>query len=96
MKSPLSLKHISKYGIFFFVFRNVDSEEVRLIHDLLIRARDNAHRLARPVKQVSDCIQIHFALSLVQILDFDEKNQIITLNVWKHYVTGERMSFYKE
>uniref|UniRef100_A0A8D2IWN9 Neuronal acetylcholine receptor subunit alpha-7 n=1 Tax=Varanus komodoensis TaxID=61221 RepID=A0A8D2IWN9_VARKO len=38
--------------------------------------------LERPVGDDAQPITIHFTLSLLQILDMDEKNQVLTTNVW--------------
>ena len=65
---------------------------MRLINDMTTRSRHHAHHLARPLKDIAKSIQVDFGLSLVQLLDFDEKNQVITLSVWKHYVSS---SLYK-
>jgi len=58
------------------------SEEVRLLTDIL-QSHDSYKKLARPVRNVSDTLIVHFGISLVQILDFDEKNQLLTVLIWK-------------
>merc|ERR1719270_1429478 len=40
------------------------------------------NKLERPVANESNAIQLKFGLALQQIIDVDEKNQIITTNVW--------------
>ncbi|GAB6031191.1 Acetylcholine Receptor [Chamberlinius hualienensis] len=52
--------------------------ERRLLNDLL-RSYNN---LERPVGNESEPIIISFGLTLQQIIDVDEKNQIITTNIW--------------
>jgi len=38
--------------------------------------------LERPVSNESDALQVSFGLTLMQIIDVDEKNQILTTNIW--------------
>nr|XP_006013208.2 PREDICTED: neuronal acetylcholine receptor subunit alpha-7-like [Latimeria chalumnae] len=38
--------------------------------------------LERPVGNDSQMLTVHFSLSLMQIMDVDEKNQILTTNIW--------------
>ena len=61
------------------------SNEKQLIKDLL----DNYAEIGivgRPVKNTSATITVDFGLALIQILDLDEKNQILNTNVWSRYV----------
>ncbi len=57
-------------------------DEQRLIVELL-KSYDPA---ARPVFNASKSVPITFSLSLIQISDMDEKNQILTANVWLEQV----------
>lgn len=52
--------------------------EKRLLHDLL----DTYNTLERPVVNESDPLQISFGLTLQQIIDVDEKNQMLVTNIW--------------
>jgi len=52
--------------------------ERRLINDLLEKYND----LERPVFNESDALTLKFGLTLQQIIDVDEKNQILTTNIW--------------
>ncbi|XP_046663069.1 neuronal acetylcholine receptor subunit alpha-7-like [Homalodisca vitripennis] len=52
--------------------------EKRLLHNLL----DHYNVLERPVANESDPLQLSFGLTLMQIIDVDEKNQIVTTNAW--------------
>ncbi|KAI8121554.1 Neuronal acetylcholine receptor subunit alpha-7, partial [Lucilia cuprina] len=52
--------------------------EKRLLHDLL----DTYNTLERPVLNESDPLQLSFGLTLMQIIDVDEKNQLLVTNVW--------------
>lgn len=63
-------------------------EERRLINDLL----DRYQTLERPVFNESEPLNLKFGLTLQQIIDVDEKNQLLTTNVWLNLVS---MSKYK-
>ncbi|CRK93806.1 CLUMA_CG007333, isoform A [Clunio marinus] len=52
--------------------------EKRLLHDLL----DSYNTLERPVVNESDPLQLSFGLTLMQIIDVDEKNQLLVTNIW--------------
>merc|ERR1719499_2281410 len=52
--------------------------ERRLLTDLM----DHYQRLERPVANESNAVQLKFGLTLQQIMDVDEKNQIMMTNVW--------------
>jgi len=55
--------------------------ERRLLNDLM--ANYNKHE--RPVANESDAVVLKFGLTLQQIMDVDEKNQIITTNIWLNW-----------
>lgn len=59
-----------------------DMFERRLYEDLL----KSYDPLARPVKNSSEPVLVSLGISLQQILDVDEKNQIIQTNIWLTYV----------
>ncbi|XP_041860992.1 neuronal acetylcholine receptor subunit alpha-2-like [Melanotaenia boesemani] len=52
--------------------------EERLLQNLFA----NYNKLSRPVKNTSDTVLVHFGLSIAQLIDVDEKNQMMTTNVW--------------
>ncbi|XP_034000520.1 neuronal acetylcholine receptor subunit alpha-2-like [Trematomus bernacchii] len=52
--------------------------EERLLHDLFA----SYNKLSRPVKNTTDAVLVHFGLSIAQLIDVDEKNQMMTTNVW--------------
>ncbi|XP_064596453.1 neuronal acetylcholine receptor subunit alpha-10-like [Liolophura sinensis] len=54
------------------------SQEYRLMRHLL----DNYEPAVRPVMNSSHTVKIGLGLTLTQILDLDEKNQVLTTNVW--------------
>ncbi|XP_035521631.1 neuronal acetylcholine receptor subunit alpha-7-like [Morone saxatilis] len=42
----------------------------------------NYNPLERPVNNDSNSLTVHFSFSLLQIMDVDEKNQVLTTNIW--------------
>ncbi|MEQ2262770.1 Neuronal acetylcholine receptor subunit alpha-4, partial [Xenotaenia resolanae] len=52
--------------------------EERLLQDLFA----HYNKLSRPVQNTSDTVLVHFGLSIAQLIDVDEKNQMMTTNVW--------------
>ncbi len=42
--------------------------------------------LGRPVVDPSTQLVVQFGVSLIQIIDLDEKSQVLTVNVWNTYV----------
>ncbi|CAF91943.1 unnamed protein product, partial [Tetraodon nigroviridis] len=50
----------------------------RLLRDLFA----HYNRLSRPVENTTDTVLVHFGLSIAQLIDVDEKNQMMTTNVW--------------
>ncbi|XP_020810825.1 neuronal acetylcholine receptor subunit alpha-7 [Drosophila serrata] len=77
---------LSKHSwIFLLIYLNLSAKvclagyhEKRLLHDLL----DPYNTLERPVLNESDPLQLSFGLTLMQIIDVDEKNQLLVTNVW--------------
>ncbi|CAH1788434.1 unnamed protein product [Owenia fusiformis] len=55
-----------------------DDYEMRLIQDLLHNYDDRV----RPSRNSSESLNVTFGVALAQIIDMDEKNQIITTNCW--------------
>ncbi|CAH8679477.1 unnamed protein product [Schistosoma rodhaini] len=60
------------------------SDEKRLIKRLLNKYQA-AGITGRPVKHTSEKVLVEMSLSLIQILDLDEKNQVLTTSVWLNY-----------
>ncbi|XP_014203486.1 acetylcholine receptor subunit alpha-type acr-16 [Copidosoma floridanum] len=52
--------------------------EKRLLNDLL----DSYNVLERPVQNESESLRLSFGLTLMQIIDVDEKNQLLITNLW--------------
>lgn len=63
------------------------SDEKRLIKMLMERYED-VGVVGRPVYNASDKIDVQYGLALIQILDLDEKNQVLTTNCWSRYVSN--------
>lgn len=57
-------------------------DEQRLLESLL----GNYDPASRPVFNASDSVEVKFGFSLVQLYDMDERNQILTTNVWLEQV----------
>ncbi len=65
------------------------SDEKRLIKHLL----DNyAHVgiVGRPVYNTTDTVKVQYGMALIQILDLNEKDQVLTTNFWCRYVSSTR------
>uniref|UniRef100_A0A3P8SC87 Cholinergic receptor, nicotinic, alpha 4b n=1 Tax=Amphiprion percula TaxID=161767 RepID=A0A3P8SC87_AMPPE len=67
--------------LLFLLFINVRPRahaEERLLQNLFV----NYNKLSRPVQNTTDTVLVHFGLSIAQLIDVDEKNQMMTTNVW--------------
>ncbi|KAK6169109.1 hypothetical protein SNE40_020224 [Patella caerulea] len=64
--------------------KEVISAEKVLIKKLLERY-ERQGKVGRPVVNTSDSLTVYFGLSLIQILDVDETNQVLKSNIWYHY-----------
>lgn len=64
------------------------SHEKRLIRDLIGNYSERG-KMGRPVMEQNDTIVIKYGLSLIQILDLDERNQILSTNVWATYTWND-------
>lgn len=69
-----------------------DNYTASLLEDLL-KDYDN---VVRPVENSADNLKVYLGIKLSQIADIDERNQIMTTNVWvRHVITHKRFSnFY--
>ncbi|XP_055852189.1 neuronal acetylcholine receptor subunit alpha-7 isoform X6 [Episyrphus balteatus] len=70
------------FAVFIFLVIIKEScqgpHEKRLLNHLL----SNYNTLERPVANESEPLEVKFGLTLQQIIDVDEKNQILTTNAW--------------
>ncbi|KAK0051016.1 nicotinic acetylcholine receptor subunit type B [Biomphalaria pfeifferi] len=60
------------------------SHEKRLIRDLIGNYSERG-KMGRPVQEQNDTITIYYGMSLIQLVDLDERNQVLTTNVWATY-----------
>lgn len=88
--------NIKKIFIFFLTSGNEYSSnsielssEDRVIKHLLRKYAERG-KFGRPVQKYSDIINVTFGLQLVQIMNLDERKQILTLNVWTNYVSTHK------
>lgn len=63
------------------------SVEKQLIKKLLDRYAYFG-KIGRPVMKTDESIDVQFGMSLIQILDVDEKNQVLQTSVWLTYVSN--------
>lgn len=72
------------------------SEEKRLIKKVLGDYKE-VGKVGRPVFNTSETVRVSYGLALIQILDLDEKNQVLTTNVWSRYVSTNYLyiNYYK-
>lgn len=68
------------------------SAEKRLIKDL-VETYKQAGVVGRPVHNSTEVITVQFGLALIQILDLDEKNQVLTISAWNRFVSTD-MTLY--
>ncbi|XP_007231257.2 neuronal acetylcholine receptor subunit alpha-7 [Astyanax mexicanus] len=62
-----------------FVHVSLQGQHQRRLYKDLMR---NYNPLERPVFNDSQSLTVHFSFSLMQIMDVDEKNQVLTTNIW--------------
>ena len=72
---------------------NGNTEAKRLLHELM----KDYNRYVLPVPSINQTINVTLGLKLSQLSDIDERNQIMTTNVWLEHVrifmTVETMKF---
>lgn len=56
----------------------VDDDEMNLVKDLL----EAYNREVRPVRNKAQAVEVVFGMAYTQLLDLDEKNQVLISNVW--------------
>uniref|UniRef100_A0A8C4S2C1 Cholinergic receptor, nicotinic, alpha 4a n=1 Tax=Erpetoichthys calabaricus TaxID=27687 RepID=A0A8C4S2C1_ERPCA len=66
--------------IWYYTFgpARISHAEERLLKNLFVAY----NKLSRPVANISDVVLVRFGLSIAQLIDVDEKNQMMTTNVW--------------
>ncbi|XP_062849142.1 neuronal acetylcholine receptor subunit alpha-7 [Trichomycterus rosablanca] len=77
------MKHFTIYLVInaFFIHVTLQGEHQRRLYKDLMR---NYNPLERPVHNDSHSLTVHLSFSLMQIMDVDEKNQVLTTNIWLH------------
>ncbi|XP_067672728.1 neuronal acetylcholine receptor subunit alpha-10-like [Haliotis asinina] len=60
------------------------SYEDQLVKEILHKYRVRG-KYGRPVRRFNDTLKVAFGIQLIQIMDLNEKDQILTLNVWDQY-----------
>ncbi|KAG9434905.1 neuronal acetylcholine receptor subunit alpha-7 isoform X1 [Apis mellifera carnica] len=63
--------------------------EKRLLNELL----SSYNTLERPVANESEPLEVKFGITLQQIIDVDEKNQILTTNAWLKLKVKKRSQY---
>ncbi|KAK3729542.1 hypothetical protein RRG08_044057 [Elysia crispata] len=61
------------------------SFEDKLIKKLVARYKRRG-KWGRPLQHYNETITIYYNMQLIQIMDLDERNQVLTLNVWDRYI----------
>ena len=75
---------ISMFGIVVVNAVNYNKgHEGRLIDDLLVNNKYS--KLERPVYDEAEALNITFKVELQQVIDLDERNQLLTTNLWLTY-----------
>lgn len=64
-----------------FLFASASEDEERLVRDLF---RDY-NKLIRPVANSNETVEVEMGLSFVQLININEKNQVMTSNVWQQF-----------
>ncbi|CAF0824766.1 unnamed protein product [Brachionus calyciflorus] len=67
----------------FFIQTSLGLEDEKKLQEHLI---SNYNRLVRPVEKNTDILDLKLGLKLIQILDIDEKNQILLTKVWVKHI----------
>ena len=69
---------------YYYSYTEINGNDAakRLLHDLM--AGYNKHVL--PVQSINQKVNVTLGLKLSQISDIDERNQIMTTNVWLEHV----------
>uniref|UniRef100_A0A0B6YJM9 Uncharacterized protein n=2 Tax=Arion vulgaris TaxID=1028688 RepID=A0A0B6YJM9_9EUPU len=70
-----------KYFLFLIIVVCEASDNAKRLYDDLLR-RSGYNKLIRPVGNNSDRLVVRLGIRLSQLIDIDEKNQIMTTNVW--------------
>jgi hypothetical protein len=58
----------------------------QLERELINKLTQGYTKLERPVSNTSEPVVVKLHITLQQIIDLDEKNQILMINAWLNYV----------
>ncbi|KAG1656575.1 Acetylcholine receptor subunit beta-like 1 [Nymphon striatum] len=72
--------------------RSCSEDEERLVRDLF---RDY-NKLIRPVRNINESLEVTLGISFFQLLNVDEKNQVMKTNVWINLLWEENISSSKD
>lgn len=74
-------QHESSGGSRSYLFALASEDEERLVRDLF---RDY-NKLIRPVRYSNETVEVKMGLNLIQLINVNEKNQVMTSNVWQQF-----------
>lgn len=76
----------------FLSFSEVPKPDTMSYEDYLVNYVLDAYKArskhGRPVLNFNDTLTVKFAIQLLQIVDLDEQDQVLTLNIWDQYVSA--------
>ena len=87
IKHYISLTRIVCESFFFSV--TCHAEAKRLLHELMKDYNKNV----LPVPSINQTVNVSLGLKLSQLSDIDERNQIMTTNVWLQHVRKRSVQF---
>ncbi|KAL1397684.1 hypothetical protein pipiens_009579 [Culex pipiens pipiens] len=70
---------------YYFGIVNGSEDEERLVRDLF----RGYNKLIRPVQNMTQKVDVRFGLAFVQLINVNEKNQIMKSNVWLRLVWSD-------
>lgn len=84
LQQAIAMRHWTLVVLALFCGTRASPAEHRLYEDLM----STYDPRERPVKNSTAAIVINLGITLNQIIDLDEKNQILTVNAWLKYVSA--------
>ncbi|CAF1350724.1 unnamed protein product [Rotaria sordida] len=78
----MKISIIILYCLLYWTFGSPD--ERRLLKHLLIEQQYN--KLERPAQNISEPVTVSIGFSLLQIMNFDPKKQVLVTNAWMTHV----------
>lgn len=71
-------------AFFIYLIGRCSEDEERLVRDLF----RGYNKLIRPVQNMTEKVDVKFGLAFVQLINVNEKNQIMKSNVWLRLVSS--------